>query len=109
MKALDNDDCIRLRELAHSYNNVTKRANDAIIKWMCAETELDKQIIRNNVKDTLSWKKQVLALISAHPEWDDLHTQFMEGKQENKLAENILKAIEMEMNALKKIFEVTPD
>jgi hypothetical protein len=105
----DNEDCIKLRKLAAQYNEVTKLANNAITKWMYAETQLDKAIIKYRIKDTLSWKKQVLNLIATQPGYDELHTDFMGGKKDEKTTNNVLKAIENETNIIKKIFEVTPE
>ena len=106
---MDNDDCIRLRYLADQFNKATLEATAGLSKWLRAETKLDKAIILNRVKDTLAWKKQVIALITTHPEYDSLHTEFMDGKEAQKVADYKLKAIENEMNALKKVFEETPD
>lgn len=106
---MDNDDCILLRKLAIQFNQVAKTANKSIGLWMVAETQLDKAIIQHRIKDSLAWKKQVLALIVSHPEYDQLHTDYMEGKKGQKISDNAMKAIENEMNAVKKTFIETPD
>lgn len=106
---MDNEDCIKLRQLASTYNEVTKKANQSIGKWMFAETKLDKAIIKHKIKDSLAWKKQMIALVAEFPEYDFLHTDYMDGKKGQKIADNVLKAIENEMNAIKKTFEETPD
>jgi hypothetical protein len=108
-KGMDNEDCIKLRELADQFNQVAKSANKAISQWMVAETSLDKAIIQHRIKDSLAWKKQVISLITQHPQYDCLHTEYMEGKKGQKIADNAMKAIENEMNAVKKTFSETPD
>lgn len=104
----DNEDVIRIRKLAHHFNEYTKKANDAVRKWMTAETALDKALILGNVRTTSAWAKQVIELVAKSPEYDVLHTEYKEGKMEERLAMNTLKAIETEMNALKKLYEEIP-
>jgi hypothetical protein len=106
---MDNDDCIQLRKLAQQYNQVAKTANTSISKWMLAETKLDKAIIEHRIKDSLAWKKQVIALIVSYPQYDQLHSDYMEGKCNQKISDNAMKAIENEMNAVKKTFIETPE
>ncbi len=105
---LDFDDTIRIRKLVHTFNEKTLEANAALRKWMSAEMNLDKALILNKVKNSSAWTKQIIELITTNPQYDNLHTDYHIGRLEEKCAINVLKAIEMEVNALKKIYDETP-
>jgi len=105
---MDFDDTIRIRKLVHSFNEMTLKANAAVRKWMTAEMQLDKALILNKIKNSSAWSKQIIELISIKPEYDALHSDYHIGRLEEKCAINALKAIEMEVNALKKIYDETP-
>ncbi len=105
---IDNDDCIRLRKLIRQYNSVTECMNNAINDWVLEEVKLNEAIANFNIDVKMSWKKQVIELTRKHPEFLGVQTKYYHNKRGEKTAKNTLKALENEINILKKTYEITP-
>ena len=104
----DYDDCKKLRALVEDFNSSTRMMNLSTTKWMLAETQLNLGIIQQNISAAWAWKKQVLELCKADESYASKMLDFYQGKENEKVCKATLKALENEMNVLKKIYEVTP-
>lgn len=105
---IDNEDCKKMRSLSKNFNTVSKIKNNAVSEWMLAESELDVGIVNNRISEKLSWKKQVLELCKIDSTFLEHHRKYIEGKRDEKRCQNALKAIENEINVLKKTYDETP-
>jgi Zn-dependent M32 family carboxypeptidase len=104
----DYDDCERMRKLTKTYNEMITFKTKASDLWRIAETRLDIGIMDNNISDKLSWKKQVIELCKVSKMYQKYHLEYYDGRRQEKAADNAIKAIENEVNVLKKIYDSTP-
>ena len=105
---MDFDDTIRLRELCTQFNAVTEIYKKAVEDVSTLETELDIGIVEENISDKLSWKKNVLELIKKNSIYMNKYISYAEAKKGVKIATSGLKALEVEINGLKKIHDHLP-
>lgn len=105
---MDNEDCIKLRELAETHSETSQLLTDCLKKAQDLELELDLGIIKHDISDTVTWKKQVLKLIKKEKMFAVIYSKFMKNKADIKICQTVLKTIETEINIIKKTIEVTP-
>ena len=105
---MDNDDTIHLRELCYKFNAVTELYKKSVENMSNLETELDIGIIKEDISDKLSWKKNVLELIKKNNLYMNKYISYNNAKKEVKVSTSGLKALEVEINSIKKIHDHLP-
>jgi len=105
---IDFDDCIKLEDMCTQSDFIVRNLNTATEDMADAEVELSLAIASCNIKDSLTWKKQIIELIKQDEKYVEVYKKYSNAKTQVSINRGLLRALETRINCLKKKISVTP-
>lgn len=105
---LDYDDHINLESMCSQSDYVIGVINKATEDMADAEVCINLAIASHDIKDSLAWKKQVIALMKVDDKYKLEYIKYTNSKTIISVNRGLLRALETRINCLKKKISTTP-